>query len=866
MSHICILDLTSSPTPDLLSAKLTIATIDDRTGAMINPPHHAGNGTLNAELLIRLNRQVIENFQTATCQDKYFGGIQLPDTIVSNVADLLNELQTDIQELQQLLDRTLAQDSWSRIREELLHSLIGIDPNELIRLVILTDNHDIQALPLERTSFITNMLGGGNRSVSVVFAPQKQPKKLVWHHAPKVLLMLGSQKDIEQPISEDEIKKYFPAPAIFTLLQNPSREEVLKVISDRSFDMIIMVGHSRANKSGTDGKININDRDSISIQEFTKPFQNSVNNGLKLVILAGCSSIGVARALASNNIGVPNVIAFRVPVHYRVLRLFFDRLLNYWIDRSQSLEMALTNTRAELSIYDRDCPGASILPILFTSPYDPPLKFPIQTLWSKILHIMAFSPLVPIKVRGKEMKMKIPPIGLIGLAAAAILLARLLPSLTKLEAVCNHNVGDGISCGEESLLTEISIRPQVDKQAGANAIAQGEYDRAIPLLTRAWTAKNDPETLIMLENAKLELQQLPIKSIALTIPASQSTPIDVPTAMLKAVAFAQQQWNADLDRKWKLRVVLVDDKNDKDTAPNLADRLLKRGILAGIGSYSSVVTLPVKDIYKKHETVMISGTSTATSLTNISASNFFYRTCSTNEVSGREIANYLKNHKYTKIALFHTPGGAFSDSMTTALKANIGSIGIVKDANFEGKSPAIDALKQAKLLGAQAIVLIPDAYTSADPERDRLLSIIRQNNGDLPIIGNEVIKDQTLFNFSKQQLQKIVISLPWHPSSYQNNRITPPSYWGDKSNLDHRIAMTYDAAQVIIKALDALPIDGSVNSDRKRIQEFISNPNSKINGITGQIGFMGSDRSQPVNSLVQPKCDDTKCSGFKPAI
>jgi hypothetical protein len=147
----------------------------------------------------------------------------------------------------------LQQDSWSRIREELLHSLIGIDPTELIRLVILTDDHDIQALPLERTSFITNILGGRNRSVSVVFAPPKQPRKLVWHGVPKVLLMLGSQKDIEQPICEDEINKYFPAPAIFTLLRNPSREEVLKTISDRSFDLMIMVGHSCANDRGIDG-------------------------------------------------------------------------------------------------------------------------------------------------------------------------------------------------------------------------------------------------------------------------------------------------------------------------------------------------------------------------------------------------------------------------------------------------------------------------------------------------------------------------------------------------------------------------------------------------------------------------------------
>jgi ABC-type branched-subunit amino acid transport system substrate-binding protein len=156
------------------------------------------------------------------------------------------------------------------------------------------------------------------------------------------------------------------------------------------------------------------------------------------------------------------------------------------------------------------------------------------------------------------------------------------------------------------------------------------------------------------------------------------------------------------------------------------------------------------------------------------------------------MADYLKIHKYTKIALFHTSGRTFSDSMTRALKANIQGISIVKEFNFEGKGLASSDLQAAKQAGAQAVVLIPDAYTSEAPERNRLLSIVRENNGDLPIVGNEVVKDQTLFNFSSQQLKKLVISLPWHSSNYQNNTITLPDFWGNKNQLDHRIAMTLD--------------------------------------------------------------------------
>ena len=270
-------------------------------------------------------------------------------------------------------------------------------------------------------------------------------------------------------------------------------------------------------------------------------------------------------------------------------------------------------------------------------------------------------------------------------------------------------------------------------------------------------------------------------------------------------------------------------------------------------------------MYKKHQTVLVSSTSTSTKLTNNNRDTYFFRVCSNNQISSKQIANYLRTHKYNKIALFRTPGKAFSDSMTAALKANIEGVNIVKEFDFKGEGLIADYLKQAKISGAQAIVLIPDAYTSEDPERARLLSLIKANNGSLPIIGNEVVKDQTLFNFTKQQLQKLTISLPWHPSSYQNDTINTPNFWGKKSQLDHRIAMTYDATQVLITALDRLPIDLEITESRRELQKIISNPTFDIAGITGQISFTGSDRSQPINSLVQPQCDATKCSGFEPA-
>lgn len=867
MSYIRIIEINSALDPDLLSATLYTAEIDDVTGAIVQPPQRKAQGRLNIQTLVDLNQQVINNFQNRTSGHQYFSSIQLPDNMICSSGDPIDRLKLDIENLQVLLNRTLSQSSWRDIRDALLNSLSHIDLSKTVRLIIRTNDINLQSLPIEGTSFITSVLTTNGRKVSVIFDPENGSKMSVWQNCPRILLVFGSQKGIESPLTENDVASYFPSHAIVTTLIHPSRDLLVNTISDRSFDAVFIIAHSRQEDNGIDGRIDINDDgDSISINDWTEPFQHSVNRGLKLVVLAGCASVGLARSLASNPIGVSNVVSFRMPVHHQTLRHFIDRLLTNWITEAKSLEIAVSETRIALTVHNPKFPGG--LPILFSSAYDSPLMFPIASPERGDDLIAPGSLGRRILANIKKIKPKKITLWLmILLAGFAIAIGLHLLLRPQLESTCNSIINDRISCGEEPLNQEREVAVQGAKQAGADAIASGDYPQAIKSLTTAWAAKKDPETLIMLENSKLRTQTLPIKTIALTIPASQSTPIDIPNSMLKGVGYAQQQWNANPNHKWNLQLVLADDRNKESTVRDLASNLLKREIIAGIGSYSSAVTIPMTKVYEKQQTVLISGTSTATKLANSNPNNLFFRICASNKVSGKQMAEYLQKHKYSKIAIFHTSGQPFSDSMTDALKENIlNTVQIVNDFDFTGTSPAIDKIKAAKQAGALALVLIPDAYTSDNPERDRLLSIIKANNGDLPIIGNEVVKDATLFNYSNKQIEKIVISLPWHPSSNQHNKaIEIPDFWGDGNQLDHRIAMNYDAAQVLIKALDMLPINQSVIDSRLQIQKIISSDQFSIDGITGSIGFNGSERSQPSNSLVTPKCDDTKCSGFKPA-
>ncbi len=451
------------------------------------------------------------------------------------------------------------------------------------------------------------------------------------------------------------------------------------------------------------------------------------------------------------------------------------------------------------------------------------------------------------------------------MAAGTVLIATLLRP--KLEEACNSTLGDRISCGEEILLPETSKGLRKNKESGAQAIAAGDYAKAIELLKKDFEATADPETLIMWENAKLANSSILVRNVAVTIPGSSSTPQDIPTAMLKAVSFAQKEWNSNLDNKWKLRLVLVDDQNNENSSVALVNALLKRNIYAGVGSYSSKVTTVTKNVYKDNKTVLVSGTSTADTLTNFSLDTFFFRACPNNEKSARKIANYLREKQYKKIAIFRTEGEVFSDSLTKALEENIGKNVVAGYFDFMPNGLAENKIKEAKKLGAQAIILFPGAYAGAAPERDRAISIIRENKGELPIIGNEIVKDQTLLSLEKNLLQNLVIAIPWwhSPKSVGKETVNPPKYWGNIKQLDHRIALNYDAIEVVIKALDKLPI--TQNEDiveiRQKIQKTLSAPEFKIDGYTEKVSFMGSDRRELTSTLIKPLCNESnKCQGF----
>jgi ABC-type branched-subunit amino acid transport system substrate-binding protein len=464
--------------------------------------------------------------------------------------------------------------------------------------------------------------------------------------------------------------------------------------------------------------------------------------------------------------------------------------------------------------------------------------------------------------------MRLPRIAYIGIAGICLFIAikigsppsqPLQPNNTATSICEAAQTIDRVSCGSKIILVPPGGgRNRRNKIDGFAAIKNKDYQRGIDLLQQDWNTNHDPETLIAIQNAQI-LRDRPqqVKTIAVVIP-SQGAPEYVAESILKGLAEAQREWNQS-NRGWKLLVAIADDRNEPAEAKQIAEELTKhQDVLAILGHYSSNVSVSVKDIYNRAKTVLVSATSTTDELTSEKddPNNYFFRVTNTTKTSGEHLAQKWLA-KPDKIVLFYTPGKKFSEAFRKAFVAKIPPGTIVKEFHLSDRTNAAQELAIAKAAGAKTIVVIPDAYTDYY-ERDRVLSIVKANQGQMPILATSIMRDAYLFQVNPSYLKNLVISIPVHPTDRQfidaAKLSQAPDWWGVKSQIHDRIINSFDAAQVILAALDR-------STDRESVRQTIASPSFSASGITGSITFSGSDRAKKIDSLVTPTtCGDKNCN------
>jgi branched-chain amino acid transport system substrate-binding protein len=396
---------------------------------------------------------------------------------------------------------------------------------------------------------------------------------------------------------------------------------------------------------------------------------------------------------------------------------------------------------------------------------------------------------------------------------------------------------DRLSFGEKLLFPEGASS---EKQNGIAAIAAQDYPKAVASFQAALQInRNDPESLIYLNNAQIGAQQA--LTIAVSVPATKSG--NPALEILRGVAQVQTQVNEAGGINGKpLKVLIVNDDNDPNLCKEVATALVQDpSVLGVIGHYGSDATLAAGAIYQAGGLTMISPTSTSVQISNLG--NAVYRTVPSDRFTASALSRYmLDTQQKQNAAIYYSSQSSYSKSLkeefTTALTSDGGSI----VAEYDLSSPAFRAaetIDQATKQGAQVLVLAANTATI-----DPALQVIAANQRRLQILGGDSLYTPKVLRSGGEAAAGMVVAVPWVLLSNPDSPFAQGSrqLWG--GDVNWRTAMAYDAALTLVEGLKS-------GTSRQAVLQAIARPGFTVQGATEAIKFLPSgDRNQPMQLVV----------------
>jgi len=427
-----------------------------------------------------------------------------------------------------------------------------------------------------------------------------------------------------------------------------------------------------------------------------------------------------------------------------------------------------------------------------------------------------------------------------------------------------------ISAGERVLAREEAINSENQrfgraKERGVEAIAKRDYDSAVNELEAALNEyKNAPETLIYLNNARIGDNRS--YTIAVSIPlyedeVSKAT-LDASkkyepnaSAILRGVAQAQQEVNAagGIDGVL-LKVVIVDDDNDKEVAKKAVEELAKnQEVLGVIGHFSSGTTLAAKEVYDRIELTAISGASTSVDLSD---RDYVFRTVPSDAFTAEKLADYMLNTLgQQKVVIFYDSKSNYSKSLKSTFVREVEKSQGKIIAEFDFDNPdfnANDDVNYAIEEGAEVIMLA--AHGGNLPQ---VYKVVQANNRKLNLLGGDELNNIKILNNSKELATNMVVSVAWVEDVRSEEFVSQAKQlWGDVK-LNWHTAMTYDAAQAFITAI-------RLNPSRDGVYQELLNNDFSASGASSRVRFtFNGDRASSVYLIkVEPSNPSLSGTGY----
>ncbi len=285
---------------------------------------------------------------------------EIEEGYVTNVSEV------DIKELSirlaQTINAWLNSTEFRKIDQQLRTQL---KPSEEIHFIIETNDNLLRRLPWHLWNFFDDY---PYAEVALSALDYQQQHKLpgIARDKVRILAVLGNSKGID--ISQDR-----------SFLNNLSDTAEIKFLVEthlgnlndelwqQGWDILFFAGHSSSKQKGL---LQINQTDTITLDQLKYALKQAISYGLKLAIFNSCDSLGLAIEL--QDLHIPQVIVMREPVPDVVAQEFLKHFLAEF-SSGQSLYVAMRLARERLQGLEAEYPCATWLPIICQNPAEPPM-------------------------------------------------------------------------------------------------------------------------------------------------------------------------------------------------------------------------------------------------------------------------------------------------------------------------------------------------------------------------------------------------------------------------------------------------------------------------------------------------------------
>ena len=282
--------------------------------------------------------------------------ISAPAVQITNVSykESLTVCSQSEKVLTKRINQWLNSELFRPVRETLL---AYCHPSENIRLLLQTDDLQIQRLPIHRWDWFERY---PQAELVLSSAAYVQPANVAWNDASqlRVLAVLGDSHNLN---TDNDLAALKAMPnTVVTCLREPTRSLLTETLYDYPWDIVLFAGHSDCT---SDPKICLSAQESFSLSELKHGLKKAIAQNLKLLILNTCDSLSLIKALG-DDLQLPATVVMRSPVPDPVAHTFLRYFLTA-LSQRQPLPQAVREAREKLQGIEHNFPFSSWIPALY---------------------------------------------------------------------------------------------------------------------------------------------------------------------------------------------------------------------------------------------------------------------------------------------------------------------------------------------------------------------------------------------------------------------------------------------------------------------------------------------------------------------